>query len=219
MPSGIGPANEVASHGIPVLADLPVGQNLHDHLSATLWWKLKHPEQGLAIGSPSFMRPELKDGNHINWVITTSRGDTSNVVRVDGLAPEDPLINQPRGHTERFVSYAPITAPAFFDHSLAGMHISTPVLGLLPTSRGTISLASNDPLAAPIIDPNYLDTELDREAMRTGIRVALRTMLKAPSGKTFIDEESPPPGHARLSLNPKDKEIGKRIQAVGRSFY
>ena len=219
MLSGIGPVNQLASHGIPVLADLPVGQNLHDHLSATLWWKLKHPERGLAIGSPNFMRPEFKDGNPINWIATASIGDTSNAVRLDGLGPDDPLINQPRGHTEMFVSYAPIAAPAFFDHSLAGTHISTPVLGLLPSSRGTISLAGSDPLAAPIIDPNYLDTELDREAMRTGIRMALRTMLETPSGKTFIEEETPPPGHARLSIKSEDEDIDKRIQAVGRSFY
>ncbi len=33
MLSGIGPANDIISLGIPVIKDLPVGQNLQDHVS------------------------------------------------------------------------------------------------------------------------------------------------------------------------------------------
>lgn len=129
MLSGIGLANDLICHGITPVVDLPVGQNLHDHLSATLYWKLKYPEQGLAIGSPNFMRPEFKDGNPIDWIVTASVADTSNAVRTDNITLDDPLISQPRGYTEFFVSYAPIAALAFFDHSIAGTHISFTGIG------------------------------------------------------------------------------------------
>ena len=219
MLSGIGPVDHLSALSIPTVVDLPVGQNLHDHLASTLYWKLKHPEQGLAIGSPTFMKPGFEKGNPIDWIVTSSIADTSKAAEADKIAPEDPLIRERRGHVEFFVSYAPIAALAFFDYSLVGTHISSPVLGLLPTSRGTITLASTDPSADPIIDPNYLNSEIDREALRTGIRLVLRAMLDTPSGQSFVEAETPPPGQSQLTSSSSDTEIDQRIQAVGRSFF
>ena len=42
----------------------------------------------------------------------------------------------------------------------------------VPDSRGTIRLASADPAAAPLIDPNYLGTESDMRRMLDGVAVA-----------------------------------------------
>ena len=150
--------------GMHTTIDLPVGDDLHDHLSGTLYWKLKHPERGLAIGHPLFSKPENKDGNPIDCIVIASILDTSKAAAIDKLAPEDPLIAQHRGHAEFFVSYAPIAATALFDHSLAGTHASTPILGSLPTSRGTVRLADKESSSDPVIDPNYLATEMDKEA-------------------------------------------------------
>ena len=219
MLSGVGPSDHLSSHGIPTIVDLPVGHNLHDHLSATMYWKLRHPERGLAIGHSKFMRPEFKDGNPIDWIITSSITDTSRAAKTDNLPSTHPLICQPRGHVEFFISYAPIAAPAFFDYSLAGTHISTPILGLLPTSRGTVTLASADPASDPVINPNYLDTEMDREAMRTGVRLVMRTMLDTTQGREIIEEETPPPGQPRLSSSSSDEDIDRRLEVIGRSFY
>ena len=38
MLSGVGPADHLAEHGIDVVADLPVGENLHDHLFVPTTW-------------------------------------------------------------------------------------------------------------------------------------------------------------------------------------
>ena len=116
------------------------------------------------------------------------------------------------------MSYAPIAAPEFFNYSLVGTYLSSPVLGLLPTSRGTITLASTDPSANPIVDPNYLDSEIDREALRTGIRLVLRAMLDTTSGQSIVEAETPPPGQPLLTSSSSDAEIDQRVQAVGRSF-
>jgi choline dehydrogenase-like flavoprotein len=45
---------------------------------------------------------------------------------------------------------------------------------ITPTSRGTITLASNDPFAAPIIDPNFLSTDFDKALIVYALRAALR---------------------------------------------
>ena len=73
-----------------------------------------------------------------------------------------------RGHVEFLTSYAPIAAQAFFEHSLTGTHIFTPILTLLPTRRGSVTIGSTNPSNNTIIDPNHLETALDREAFRTG---------------------------------------------------
>ncbi|KAI4112767.1 MAG: hypothetical protein LQ338_008275 [Usnochroma carphineum] len=221
MLSGIGPAKHLVSHDLPVIEDLPVGENLHDHLSGTLYFKLKHPDKGLAIGSPLFPEkaPDFKKGNPIDWIVTLSIPDTSRAVHADDIPVDHAMAAKRRGHVEFFISYAPIAASAFFDHSLAGTHISTPILGLLPTSRGSVTLSSTDANADPIIDPNYLDTEMDREALRTGVRAVLRTMLDTTHGRTIVEEETPPPGQPRLSSSSTDEEIDKRVAAIGRSFY
>lgn len=202
MLSGIGPAKHLAVQGLVTVEDLPVGENLHDHLSATLYFKLKRPEQGLAIGSALFGEnaPDFKKGNPISWIATLSIPDVSQAALAKAIPNNDSLISKSRRHVEFLISYAPIAAPAFFEHSLAGTHISTPILGLLPSSRGSVSLSSTDVNADPIINPNYFDCELDREAMRTGVRAVLHTMLDTTEGKTMIEEETPPPGQVSAPL-------------------
>lgn len=37
--SGVGPAAQLKKLGIDVVADLPVGENLQDHLFTSMWWK------------------------------------------------------------------------------------------------------------------------------------------------------------------------------------
>lgn len=221
MLSGIGPSAHLRSHGIAVVADLPVGQDLHDHLSATMFWQLRHPERELAIGSSLFSDnvPDFKDGNPIDWMIMGSASPPTRQDSGGNNASEDFPVVPRRGDFEFFVSYAPIASSAFFDYSLAATHITTPILGLLPTSRGTVTLASTDPSADPIIDPSYLATETDRRIMRAGIRTALRTMLDTTSGRTIITAETPPPGQILLSSSSTDEEIDDRLRTVGRSFY
>src|SRR4029077_11003414 len=46
------------------------------------------------------------------------------------------------------------------------------VCQLRPQSRGTISIKSADPLVVPVIQPNYLEAEEDRRAMREGTKIA-----------------------------------------------
>ena len=47
-----------------------------------------------------------------------------------------------------------------------------------PTSRGALRLQSADPAAAPLIDPNYLATEADRQSMRDGFALARETLAQ-----------------------------------------
>jgi choline dehydrogenase len=66
MLSGIGPADHLQSHGIPVMTDLPgVGENLQDHLLARMSWHLKEKQPPLMILSEvnlfTYSRSDLED--------------------------------------------------------------------------------------------------------------------------------------------------------------
>lgn len=48
-----------------------MGKNFHDHSMVALEFKLKHPEQGLVLGSPPFMsNPEYLKGWLMDWIVT-----------------------------------------------------------------------------------------------------------------------------------------------------
>src|SRR5215471_6161749 len=62
---------------------------------------------------------------------------------------------------------------------------------LRPRSRGTVRLASSDPFAAPLIDPNYWSDERDRIAALEGLKIA-REILWQPALEPFVMVERMP---------------------------
>ena len=58
---------------------------------------------------------------------------------------------------------------------------------LHPKSRGYVGLSSNNPLAAPIIQPNFFQVKEDLDQMVEGCKVALEVMNQAAL-KTYIKE-------------------------------
>lgn len=221
MLSGIGPQSHLAQHNIPTIADLPVGENYHDKISATFFWKLKNPERGYALGSPAFNKPEFRHGNPMEWVATvpTPREELIKAAETDKIDAKDPYLQEARGNVEMIVAYAPIAGGGSeFRVPMDGKHISSPVVLLLPTSRGSITLANTDPLADPVLDPGYLATETDRAAMRAGMRLALRVM-ETDVAREVIEGETPPPGHEQLTSACSDADLDRRVQIVGSSFF
>ncbi|KAJ5112995.1 alcohol oxidase [Penicillium angulare] len=221
MLSGIGPRSHLSQHDIPSIADLPVGENYHDKISTTLFWKLKNPEKGYAVGSPAFNKPEFLHGNPIEWIATipTPSEELLKAAKADNfdLSTQGQDPEQPRGNVEVFIAYAPLGRGGS-EITFDGTYISSPVVLLLPTSRGKITLANTDPSADPFLDPGYLKTETDRAALRAGIRLALRVM-ESGTVNDFVEGETPPAGHKPLTSMSSDAELDERMQIVGSSFF
>ncbi|KAJ6151260.1 hypothetical protein N7470_007854 [Penicillium chermesinum] len=205
MLSGIGPAKHLSKHGIDAIVDSPeVGQNFHDHMAVPLAWQLR----GRGLNPPfqeAMNHPIWKLGWASDW--TVSAGIDNSVLRkaivkddINLLEPFSQLLLNPHlCFTETLNFYTPAgTTVAEMDTPMDGSHISSTILGLSPISRGTISLASRDPLAQPIIDPNYYSTEVDRVAMRIAIRKAIQVYTSEPL-TSFIEGESPPAGFPPLT--------------------
>lgn len=89
---------------------------------------------------------------------------------------------------------------------------------LLPTSRGSVTLASTDPLIQPVIDPGYLQTEVDRYVMREGVRmqIALMSGNSTVLGREIFDgEESNGAGFVEpLTEAATDEYIDARARAA-----
>ena len=98
-----------------------------------------------------------------------------------------------------------------------GRSIMTYYMGCLPTSRGSVTLSSNNPSAPPVIDPNYYATEADKHVMREGFRMHSRLMLDTPEGKELVAEEYTPPGLA--SADDSDEYIDERIKLGGSTVF
>ncbi|NCW17083.1 MAG: choline dehydrogenase, partial [Rhodobacteraceae bacterium] len=82
-----------------------------------------------------------------------------------------------------------------------------------PESRGRIDIASPNPAADPIIQPNYLSAELDQKTMVAGIKM-LRKIYKQPQFRSLWHQEMVPGSHVQT-----DEEILAAIRAGGGTVY
>jgi choline dehydrogenase len=74
-------------------------------------------------------------------------------------------------------------------HEFSGFTMS--VCQLQPTSRGTVSIRSTDPLEPPAMRPRYLSTEHDRATIVAGIRLA-RSLAATSAMRPFVAGEYRP---------------------------
>ncbi|KAL8709489.1 MAG: hypothetical protein Q9220_005731 [cf. Caloplaca sp. 1 TL-2023] len=228
MLSGIGPPDQLDLHGIPQLVDLPaVGRNHFDHFSLHQAWKLRHPEQGLAMGSPAFNKPEYALGYPVEWIATykVPRETLVSALKSDGEDREESstlepttLFHSSRAHLGLLAAYAPLNLGPDYEVPLDGSHISTGALLYQPTSRGRITLSSADPTGQPVIDPQYYTTLADMETMRSGVR-RIAELMQTPAVKNVIEGETAPKGKPALSLDASNEDIDARIKAYGEVWH
>ena len=226
MLSGIGPADELKKHHIPLLVEAPeVGKNLFDHGSVTQFYRIRNPEYGLCAPSPKFDHPTYLEGFPTDYIIAESA--PSSVVQPalqldypgQFVTDDHPHLFPPRSHYEILPMYAPTEVPLTnMNIPLDGSIISIGIINLLPTSRGSIALASTDPVADPLFDPNYYATHTDRAIMRAAMRRNM-SAFETPEGQAIIVEEVPPAGFPPLTSKSTDVELDARVRRCGGTFY
>ncbi|KAI0388373.1 GMC oxidoreductase [Xylariaceae sp. FL0594] len=223
MLSGIGPAETLSKHNIPVkLANPSIGQNFNDHAMMLLNWKLKDASQGYALGSlnPLFAQPEYSTGTPLSHVACTSIPSSLLKTAItqdegEGNSPPPPdhyyLLKWDWALMENLVMYL-ATPPVPIK---GGTHISTALMAMKPTSRGSVTLASADPMDAPLLDPNYLATEVDRVVWRHSLREIARLMTGDTTalGRDFVAGETPPEGFEPLTVDARDEDLDRRVRA------
>ncbi|MFA5121669.1 GMC family oxidoreductase [Zavarzinia sp.] len=155
--SGIGPADEIRRHGIPVVLDLPgVGRNLQDHLGIGLYYDCP-----AKVSYDELMTPWGQISTLAKYFLTRKGAGASHGFESGGYASSRPGLEAP---DLQFFFLSSLAVDHGRQH-LGGKGSQIDFYPVRPASRGWLGLHSADPLAAPLIQPNYLQVGDDLEVM------------------------------------------------------
>ena len=204
--SGIGEPNLLKKNGIEVKQDLiGVGENYQDHYIARLVWRASKREtlneelQGIGL-----VKQALKFALFRRGALTVTAGLVAGFVKSDNaFATPD-------------IQYH--IAPASFADPKKRKLDKWPGLTigpcqLRPHSRGSVHIKSIDPMAHPLIKPNFLSSEIDKQVLVKGMNIA-RDLVKAPALRKWIDKEELPG-----SLEKTNDELLNYARQTGATLY
>ncbi|MGA8256848.1 MAG: GMC family oxidoreductase N-terminal domain-containing protein [Nocardioides sp.] len=170
MLSGVGPASHLREHGIAVEADLPVGDNLQDHVVLPLVFnatrgRVVTPRTFLSALVREKIRPDstfmgrsyVEGIAHVRSTYADDRPDLQLFALPHGQRGED--ASNPGTHPD-------VEGPAFTVFAVL----------LNPRSRGTVRLASTDPSVSPMINPHYLSEPADVDVLVSAVALVREIM-------------------------------------------
>jgi choline dehydrogenase-like flavoprotein len=162
MLSGVGPAAVLQKHGIAVVHDLPgVGENLHDHIDVVQVVNAPHLKDLFGVSVTGLWRAVkgiFEWRKHRTGMLTTNFAEAGGFIKT---SPEE-------------------ATPDLQLHFVIGKLVDHGVCLMRPKSRGRVTLASADPMAAPMIDPNFLADPDDTRRLVQGFK-HMRTILSQPA--------------------------------------
>jgi choline dehydrogenase-like flavoprotein len=183
--SGIGPADLLQRHGIPVVHQLAgVGGNLHDHLQIRMVWKVKGPT--LNERANSWLG---KIGMGLEYLLYKKGPLTMPPSQLGAFAKTDAA--EPSPNIEWHVQ--PLSLDKFGDALHPFPAITPSVCNLRPTSRGWVRIKSPDPDTAPEIRLNYLSTPEDQRVAAVSMRITRHIMAARALAKYAPEEWRPGP--------------------------
>jgi choline dehydrogenase len=186
--SGIGPAPLLQRHGLAVVVDAPeVGANLQDHYQARVIVKLKekrslnddvrNPVRLAQMGAQWLFRqrgPLTVGAGQVGGLVATEHAEGG---RADVLLNVMPLsVDKPGDPLHRFSGFSASAAQC------------------RPKSKGTVEIASADPLAPPRIRAGYLTDPRDAKVLVAGLRM-LRDIYAQPAFRGLVTGEEYLPGN------------------------
>ena len=181
--SGIGPADLLRSHGIEVIRDAPVGENLQDHLQIRAVFKVNGTQTLNTLANSLFGR--LKIG--AEYLLNRSGPMSMSPSQLGAFTRSDPA----RAHANLEYHVQPLSLEAFGEDLHDFPAITVSVCNLNPTSRGQVQISSANFQDPPKIMPNYLSTAEDRQVAADSLRQA-RKIMAQPAMQVYAPEELKP---------------------------
>ena len=194
--SGVGPGALLQQFGIQVVRDIPaVGAHMQDH------FYIRHAYRS----TPGATMNELANSlprqaiAYARYLLFKSGPLAANGVPAGGFARSDPRLERPdlQFNVSPF-SYAFRGPKGAVAHEFPGFSLSA--IHLKPDARGTVTLKSPDPLAAPAIKFNFLNTHYDLQALMTGMKM-VRAFTQQPSLARYVVEEVLPGPHVQTDAD------------------
>jgi choline dehydrogenase-like flavoprotein len=174
MLSGIGPRRHLVEKHIPVVHDLEgVGENLHDHIDVVQVVNGAHLKDsfGLSLhGLAALTRGIFEWRKHRTGMLTTNFAEAGGFIKSQAEEATPDL--QLHFAIAKLVNHGRDT--------VWGHGYSCHVCLLRPNSRGRVTLASKDPFASPVIDPDFLGNRDDVERLMRGFKL-MRDLLHQPA--------------------------------------
>jgi len=206
--SGVGPAQELAQHNIPMVHELPgVGENLQEHVDFLTVIKSRRPET-IAI-RPLFM---LKMFRELWRFFTKRRGFlTSCAVEVGGFIKSDPSLDLP----DMQLQFSPVAQDDHGRNMKYLLHYGLSLHNCLlrPKSRGRVGLESDDFKDDPRIEMNMLSHPDDLQRMIKAVRIT-RDILSQPAFDTYRGKEFFPGEKVQ-----SDEEIAEFLRQKANHVY
>ncbi|PBK92975.1 aryl-alcohol oxidase-like protein [Armillaria gallica] len=192
MLSGIGRSLDLAAVDIQPIVDLPeVGQNLVDHPLLPIQWN---------VNSSETLDPIFRGGEALDAALEQYHPNGTGRLAANGVSNHMAFNRLPENFSVLAEFEDPTSGPAspHYEHAYAngffttsqiqptsGSYLSIINVVATPTSRGAITLASNDPFQHPTIDPKMFTTDFDVSIMIESAKVAQR-FAAAPAWDGYI---------------------------------
>lgn len=204
LQSGVGPEADLKRHGIAVVSDRPgVGANLQDHLEVYVQSRCKQP-----VSLYSHMNWPAKALAGARWLLNGSGVGGSNHFESGGFLRSDESLSHPD------IQFHFLPAAIRYDGTSpsSGHGYQLHVGPMRSESRGSVQLASADPLTAPKIQFNYLSRDKDWREFRHCIRLA-REIL-AQSAFADLDGGEIAPGAGATSDDELDEFVRREVESA-----
>ena len=201
--SGVGPAEELSAHGIPVVHHLPgVGQDLQDHLGVFFQHLASQPVSAVSIKDKRRW-PAIA----ARWLLSGSGEGASTQIEAGGFVRSHDSLPSPDAH----FFFAPIVWPTEDVPVLDGHGYQLYVFSGRVESRGRVGLRSADPTDQPSLLFNYLSTENERIAWVRTLRAA-RDLLGQPAFAPYDAGEITPGPRVKT-----DEDLLDFVRRTGRT--
>ncbi len=204
MLSGIGPAAQLAEHGIPVVADRKgVGANLQDHPELYLQFAASQP-----ITLYKYWNIWGKALIGAQWMLTGKGLGASNQFEACAFIRSKAGVEYP----DLQYHFLPIAVRYDGKASAHGHGFQVHTGPMRSRSRGAVTLRSADPKAPPKILFNYMSEPSDWEEFRAAIRLT-REIFAQDAMKPYVKNEIQP-GAAAVSDADLDDFIREHVESA-----
>ncbi len=206
--SGVGRADTLRALGIAAVADLPgVGENLQDHLQVRPSYRCQGVETLNDIA-----RSRWRSAREFIRYMTTRTGALRNgVYRAGAFLNIDPACS---GWPDAQIHFGLVSfdRPHQPPHPFPGITLSACLLR--PESRGSIRIASADPLQAPQIRSGYLSAPADQRMAVAMVRRMREIAAADPLARLIVAEHEP-----GAELNTDDQLLAWARRRAGSIFH